>query len=193
MEVVFMNNYYAHAISVSNFKINDFKTLERILKSGYLMSRNAQRKSGMKSLSNSILTAYFNGMDYISLCDLSVNHDGNSSYDMYIRRGLSLLIDRDITVIKPILIGDTEFNYFNTVAFCGKNRYSNLVDEVQVKDKVSLEHLKALSLSLSVFSSFHDKEYLTDYLKYTKLLLEKYNYDVSIYNLDDGCKIKLKK
>jgi len=188
-----MDNCYAHAICISYFKVKDFKILEEIFKSGYILSRNEQRKQGKRNVSNSIITACFNGMDYISLCDLMMSHDGYSSYDMYIRKGLSLLLDRDLSVIKPKLIDQNDFMYFNTYTFCGKERFTDLIDEVQVKDQISLKHLLGISLSLSVFRSFHDEEYLINYLKYVNFIQDKYNYDVPIYNLDDKSLIKIKK
>ena len=187
-----MDEYYAHAIKISNFKVKDFDNLEKILKSGHLLSRMKQRKLGDRSLNTSIITAAFNGINYISLCDLKMSHEGHSAYDMYIKRGLSLLIDRDIPVIKPILIDENDYTYYNMKVFLGKACYSNLVDEVQVKDKISLEHLKGMCLSLSVFKSFYDEDYINDYIKYLNILLNKYNYDVPIYNLDDREKIKIK-
>lgn len=185
-----MEEYYAHTIRISNFRVRDFDNLEKILKSGYLLSRKRQRQNGDKSIDTSILTALFNGMNYISLCDLSASHDGNSAYDMYTKRGLSLLFDRDIEVIKPILVSQNDYNYFNMQAFLGKKRYSDLIDEVQVKDSLSLTHLKGMCLALSVFKSFYKDDYIDDYLKYLNILLEKYNYDVPIYNLDDSKIIK---
>ena len=185
-----MNEYYAHTIRISNFKIRDFDNLEEILKTGYLLSRRCQRQLGNKSIDNSVLTALFNGMDYISLCDLKMNHDGNSAYNMYTKRGLSLLIDRNIPVIIPKVIDQSDYNYFNVSTFLSNKRYTNLVDEVQVKDSISLSHLKGMCLSLSVFNSFYKDEYIKDYLKYLNILLLKYEYNVPIYNLDDGEIIK---
>ena len=187
-----MDEYYAHAIRISNFKIKDFENLEKILNSGYLLSRMMQRKLGNRGLSTSIITAVFNGINYISLCDLKMNHDGHSAYDMYIKRGLSLLLDRDIPVVKPTLIDQSDYTYYNMKVFLGKECYTNLIDEVQVKDKISLEHLKGMCLSLSVFKSFYNEEYISDYIKYLGILLNKYNYDVPIYNLDNKEKIKIK-
>lgn len=190
-----MDEYYAHTIRISNFKIRDFDNLEKILQTGYLLSRKKQRAIGYKSIDNNVLTALFNGMNYISLCDLKMNHDGNSAYDMYTKRGLSLLLDRDIPVIIPQVIDQNDYNYFNIQSFLGNKRYTNLIDEVQVKGSISLEHLKGMCLSLSVFSSFYKHDYQEDYLKYLNLLLEKYHYNVPIYNLDDKeiIKINIKK
>ena len=187
-----MDEYYAHTIRISNFRIRDFDNLEKIFQCGYLLSRRGQRQNGDKSIDNSILTALFNGMDYISLCDLKMSHDGNSAYNMYTRRGLSLLIDRNIQVIVPTKLPPYDYNYFNPRVFLGNKRFTDLIDEVQVKDSIDLSHLKGMCLSLSVFKSFYNEEYIEYYLKYLKELLDEYKHDVPLYNLDSREKIKIK-
>lgn len=187
-----MEEYYAHTIQISNFRIKDFDNLEKILKSGYLLSRRKLRKKGDKNISNSAFSMLFNGMDYISLCDLAKNHDGNSAYNMYTRRGLSLLIDRDIPIITPTLLPPGEYSYFDLKLFLGKERFSDLVDEVQVRDSISLSHLQGMCVSLSVFKSFYNDDYIENYLRYLEILLSDYNYNVPIYDLDSKEKIKIK-
>ena len=188
-----MDEYYVHTIRISNFRIRDFDNLEKVLKTGYLLSRKKQRELGNKSIDNSVLTVLFNGMDYISLCDLKMNHEGNSAYNMYTKRGLSLLFDRDIPVIIPKVINQSDYNYsyFYLHFFGGNERYTNLIDEVQVKDQVSLDYLRGMCLSLSVFKSFYNDDYIENYLKYLNLLLEKYKYSIPVYNLDDKKIIKI--
>ena len=185
-------DYYAHTIRISNFRMRDLDNLEKILKSGYLLSRRKLRQNGDKSIENSVFSMLFNGMDYISLCDLKMNHDGNSAYNMYMKRGLSLLFDRDISVINPTVLAPNDYSYFNIKLFLGKERFTDLIDEVQVKDSISLSHLMGMSLSLSVFKSFYNEDYIKNYLNYLNQLLNDYEFFVPMYDLDTKEKIKVK-
>ncbi len=183
-----MLNYYAHSIcKCENIGFNIGK-LEEILKSGYLLSR---RRLGLNEDD-----ALFNGMDYISLCDLSVNHNSHSAFNFYIEQGLSLLFDNGIKVIKPnyvsvyhygLLAGEKMHDYGK------KGRYSDFLDEVQVKDKLSLEYLRGLSLSLKITKSFDSENNIKAYLNIIYNLLEEYQYKVPLINLDDDREINMKK
>ena len=65
-------NYYSHTIRISNFSFGDIEKVEDILKSGFIYSRRNLKNipgSDIKLLGEE--TSLFNGMDYISLCDLS--------------------------------------------------------------------------------------------------------------------------
>ena len=187
-----MDECYAHTIRISNYRIRDIQQLEKILQSGCLLSRKLQRQKGYKSIDNSVLTACFNGMDYISLCDLKMNHDGYSAYNMYTKKGLSLLLDRNLPIINPTIVNPGDYNYFNVKVFLGNNRFTDLIDEVQVKNNISLSHLKGMCLSLSRFKEFYNEQYIDYYLDYLKSVLDEYGYSVPIYNLDDKEKIKIK-
>ena len=68
-----MEEYYAHTIHITNFRLKDLDNLEKIFKSGYLLSKRKQRQNGDKSINTSFFSMLFNGMDYISLCDLKKN------------------------------------------------------------------------------------------------------------------------
>ena len=176
-----MLKYYAHSFNkTDNLMLSDITKLEDILKNGALLSR---RKLGLSEED-----ALFNGMDYISLCDLGEEHDLYSAYNIYTMRGLSLLFDRDIKVIKPIYVKLSRNSLFAQEEMHDygiKGRYSDLMDEVQVKDELSLEYLRAISLSLKRIEFLHDKEYLKIYLSRIQEALNYYKYHVPIINLDD--------
>ena len=187
-----INNSYAHTIRVSNFSLDDISLLYEILNSGYLLSRNNIIKEGIE-ITNKIIntdTSAFNGMDYISLCDMKEEHEFNSSYNMYVRNGLSLLFNHDIKVIKPIVINGYErsLNHFYNMHYLGmqSSRYTDLSDEVQVKDQLSLDNLIGFSLPKKKIIGEHSIEYYFAYLEMADEVIGEYYPNLPIYNLDDG-------
>ena len=175
-------DYYAHTISTYNdFFLSDLEKLENIIKSGYVLSR---RRLGLNSRD-----ALFNGMDYISLCDLSKEHLAYSSYNLYTKRGLSLLFDKKIDVIVPqyVVINKRSLNDIDKMHELGlSGRFSDFMDEVQVKDELSLDFMRALSLSYDAICESHSEEYIKKYLLAVKEILLDYNYHVPIINLDNA-------
>lgn len=187
-----INNSYAHTIRVSDFSLDDIGLLYEIMNSGYLLSRNNLIKKGIIVPSRIITkdTSVFNGMDYISLCDMQKNHELYSSYNMYVKNGLSLLFSHDINVLKPTIIdslGRSLENIYNMHNLgLKKERYSDLTDEVQVKDKLSLDNLVGLSLSKKRFLMSRNYEYLIAYIEMVNEVLNEYYPSLFVYNLDDG-------
>lgn len=176
-----MLKYYAHSFNkTDNLMLSDITKLEDILKNGALLSR---RKLGLSEED-----ALFNGMDYISLCDLEKNHPKNSAYNLYVKRGLSLLFDKELKVIEPdyIYVDYNTLGSIDMIHYYGiKGRYSDLIDEVQVKDEVSLNYLRGIMLSLSRMQYYYSEEYIYEYLKVVSYLLDKYHLDIPIINLDN--------
>ena len=188
-----MKSFYAHTIHVTNFSKDDFEVLEKILQSGYVLSRNGIKDLGfdMKHISRHIV---YNGTDYVSLCDLKRKHQHYSAYNMFTSRGLSLLFDHSIPVIKTIYINDSDnFPYSMQTLAYSINRYSDLEDEVQVRDGISLDYLRGLCLSLSLLESYHHDNYVKNYLNSLQELLKKYNLNVPIYDINNGKVRKIKK
>ena len=187
-----INNGYAHAIRVSLFSLDDVNVLYKILNSGYLLSRNNLLKEKIIIPNKDITedTSVFNGMDYISLCDMEKEHGFNSSYDMYIRNGFSLLFNHDIKVIKPVIINgyartvDNAHNMHNLGL--QETRYTDLSDEVQVKDKISLDNLIGFCLSKKILLRCRSIEYMFAYTEMMEEVIREYYPNLSIYNLDDG-------
>ena len=189
-----MKSFYAHTIKITNFARTDFDSIEKILKSGYVLSRNKIKELGEKKVSDISQNIVFNGVDYVSLCDLRKKHDSYSSYNLFTKRGLSLLFDHKIHVIKPIYICHEKNLIYNmqTLAY-SVNRYSDLTDEVQVRDGISLDYLRGLCVPLSLLEEFHMRGYCEYYLNYLQELLEKYNRIVPIYDIDNNKLRKIKK
>lgn len=183
-------NYYSHTIRISNFSFGDIEKVEDILKSGFIYSRRNLKNipgSDIKLLGEE--TSLFNGMDYISLCDLSKRNLDYSAYNMYVKRGLSLLFNKNIDVLTPIIVNTRlgGYSFFGDAHVLGMQtmRYSDLPDEVQVKDKISLDNLEGMLLSVCQLKKFHNDLYLNEYLNKLKNILMLYKKNVPIINLDN--------
>lgn len=181
--------YYSHTIRISNFNLIDIEKIEDILKSGYIYSRrNLQNLPNFDIKSLGEDTSLFNGMDYISLCDLSKRNLDYSAYNMYVKRGLSFLFNKKIDVITPTVVNNRlgGYSFFGDAHALGMQtmRYSDLPDEVQVKDKISLDNLEGISLSIKQMQKFHDDEYMKNYIKLVRKKLDDYQKDVPIINID---------
>jgi hypothetical protein len=191
-------DYYSHTIRITNFNIYDAYRIDGILKIGYLLSRN--KLKGLIDDDDRYLceeTALFNGMDYISLCDLSCIHNEYSAFNMYVKKGVSLLFSKRLEVIKPkivsIQMGNAIFGDDAHKLGMGIERYSDLSDEVQVRDCVSMEYLKGILLSLHTFYHYHNEIYLVEYINLLKEILETNGYHVPIINLDTENEIIVEK
>lgn len=187
------NQIYLHGIyaksEIYNSKMT-LKILKEILEADALLSARLQKMDSYPT--------YFNGMDYISLCDYEkrniLSSDGFNSYEEYIRYSLALIFPKNkLKVIVPKII-NIEYNkdYFRKMQILGMSddeRFSDLPDEVQVKDRVSLDYLIGMFLPICRFYTFFLTESkMTDNIlqeiEKIKKLLNEYNRDVPIYDTD---------
>ncbi len=166
--------------------------LERILKSNALLSRRLQ---GLTSSSG------FNGMDYISLCDYQqrkvypFGHPGYNSYDAYIKESLSLMFPKDeLPIINPYIIDVFKKNKkgyarMATLGLSEHLRYSDLPDEVQVKDAISLDLMCGITIPLKkldnlFISTEKNTQKIVTHLGQIRRLLAFYDHLVPIYDID---------
>ncbi|NLC48386.1 MAG: hypothetical protein GX758_03390 [Tenericutes bacterium] len=197
-----MEKVYLHALSTyveeNRYLENYYSSrqtiilLNKVLKRGALLSLRNQRKL---SKSN------FTGSNYISLCDYdkrNLFHKDDptyNSYNVYIRNYLSLMFDSkniDAVVPKTVNISNKDLEGFRRMEKLGKDklcRYSDLVDEVQVKDKLLLTNLIGLTLPtwllINKKASNDENIYNIVYeVNKIKTLLDKYNYKLPIYDID---------
>lgn len=188
---------YMHGICSSNEYDFDkaIQKLRYILKSEYLLSRRNLGIFDNQSM--------FNGLDYISLCDYEKRILENSDRDMYnayyayIMYSMALIFPKgEFDVIEPKYINKAlagnkfyEFLMHKFGASKGK-RYSDYPDEVQVKDKISLEHLIGVTYPLG--STYHqlrkkgnsERESIVtimEQLEEMSLALYDHDYSVGIY------------
>ena len=190
------NKYYFHAIDPQIDVLDSPKILEKLEK--ILQSQNIYSRR----LSNTINPERngFNGNDFVSLCDYSkkdsppFNDDefyrGYTSYEAYVVSSLSILISKKgLKVIHPILVRPTPFSFesleeMRALGLHPTKRFTDMPDEVQVKNKISLSHMEGLSIPTKFFvnlSSAQETKYL---LTQVKELLTHYQYDKPIYDLD---------
>lgn len=176
-------------------------TLSRILQSRYLLSLRLQNKASKNG---------FNGLDYISLCDyekrfeinpntensiLSNDPYGYNAFNYYIRYSLSLIFPKkELEVIVPKIIDTpiTTKEGFNNMKILGEStneRYSDMPDEVQVKDSISLD--KMIGISYPLHQMYTDRlsiernvKAITKDLDKISNLLIKYGYNIKIYDID---------
>ena len=190
-------NVYMH--SINNSPVNYFSTKEakrvliRILKCNALLSRRMQGFS---------TNGGFNGEDYISLSDYSkrdIVNNGKKNYNAYngyIRCGVSLAFDKDqVSVIEPEIIDICTTNYrdYYLMKELGleEERYSDLPDEVFVKDILPLDSLKYITFPVDeyfesrlYFSKKSKIKHLKEEIEELKQILRQYNYFTDIYDID---------
>jgi len=175
---------------------NSMKVLEKIFKDGYLLSR---RNLGVEDK-----FINFSGLDYISFCDRKLRYaksyqkntllDKYTSFENYIKNSLSLGFDRkgidiiNTSLVKPVFL---ESNYLRTIKEYGlseEERYSDMPDEVQVKDRVSLGNLKCLTLPVSLMTKksaeiVYDCSDICRCVDELNDLMSSYNYSLPIYDV----------
>lgn len=189
---------YTHSINHSNFNSkSDIKKLSDILDSKKLLSL---RKRGYKDSTG------FSGLDYISLCDYEkrgiTNHGKPfcNGFYAYTRHGISLAFDKDkineryeviIPNILNVNIKKNEFFHYMGVLGNAVERYSDLPDEVQIKDEVSLEGLSFITYPVEEYFYSHlfikqenKRKRLIQELNNLKSVLESHNYDLDVYDID---------
>lgn len=184
-----INNLYSDYYNPKRQKA----TLESILKSREVLSRRLQ--GNFSDFTN------FAGLDYISLSDYEKRFVSNkeeshyNSYYSYVLKGLSLAFPHDsIKVIEPTIIGvcsrnRRDFEIMRNLGLIEDERFTDLPDEVQVKDRLSLENMNGLLFPVDnylVHKVFTKKSKMIELMKQElsdiKHMLEDYGYNIDIYD-----------
>lgn len=170
------------------------KVLEEILDSGYLLSRRMQGKTSSRG---------FAGLDYISLCDYTLRDLCNSpmynGYHQYIKNSLAVGFPKEsLDVIEPTIIDPIGtiidgHEYMRILGNATGGRYSDLPDEIQVKDMVDMEKMTLVTFPTRYYlddSLFTNKtilfKRLRKELEEVNKILAKYNYEVPVYDIESG-------
>ncbi len=189
------SDIYLHSLHSSSVNYSGTKTrelLEKILKSGEILS---PRLSGIKCNYN------FSGLDYISLCDYEKRHLGKGfkkTYNGFYQYSVfdpSLMFPKDeIEVIEPIILEkmivlySNYRSYMRELGLC-EERYTDLEDEVQVKDRISMDKLCGFTIPTYEFlrrfkSVEHDAKITYEEILKYKELFDKYGFDIPFYDIN---------
>ena len=176
---------------------NSLVKLEEILRDEHLYSRRVQGIIDEEFIN-------FSGLDYISFCDRKLRFakpyqntpflKHYTVYDNYISNSLSLGFDRkgidviDTELVEPIAISYMPEVTIKKYGLSSDLRYSDMADEVQVKDKVSLGNLRCLTLPVHLMVNKHaniiyDCGDICKCVEEINSLMSEYNYSVPIYDL----------
>ena len=186
-------NNGCRSIYTSKKQLEVFK---QILESGELRSLRLQGKE---------MHPTFSGLDYISLSDYekrdicNKEQAGYNTFNGYARDGISFAFPHEnLDVIEPEIIGICsksirDFELMTKLGLSEEGRYSDLPDEVQVKDRVSLDKMSGITFPVESYLDtvfFRRKKVKLELIKQEiniiKELLDKYNYnDINLYNIDD--------
>lgn len=195
--------YHAIEVNEDYYDIDkSLEKLEKIIQDGYLYSRLLQKDLDTTK-------GGFHGLDYISFCDNEKKnarpyqgrsfYKGYTAYQCYIANSLSLGFTKEnLNIITPTLIAPTIFDWdsLETMRILGleKKRYSDLPDEVQIKNKVSLKNLTCLTLPIHLMQNnekgiIYTENQVLDHLETVNKILNENSIDVPIYDLFSRTKL----
>ena len=180
---------YMHALGNNSIISDQMITFSSVFNSGAVLSLN---KQGIYKPNG------YNGSDYISLCDYekrakSPKNTQYNSYYLFIRQSISLAFPKDkIEVITPKYISQYDKDYYDILDNMDKDndRYSDLLDEVQVKDSIDISLLSYVTFPLDFYldQARFTKEFkyylVNNYIKQMKSIMTYYNNLVDIFDID---------
>lgn len=187
-EQIYLHCLFAHLFGYDTK--SSLLLLEEILKSKYLLSA---RERGVLGNEN------FCGRDYISLEDYErrfiTKSNKYNGYNQYAIECASIIFPKGkFEVIRPTILDKKISEYPNCWSLMRElglkeERYSDLEDEVHVKDRLSLEYMNGITLPTNqMFNGWKNIKnnviaIRNDVLRY-KELLDKYGYDIPIYDVE---------
>ena len=188
---------YLHGICPTNaFYLETYETYEilcKILKCRALLSSKLQR---------TISNEGFNGVDYVSLCDYTRRYvmakakQNFNAYNTYVRYSVSLMFPQgEFEVIDPVIVKAPsrmtakDYIKMKKLGLSNDKSFSDMPDEVQVKDRVPLEYMSGLTYPVHMVrendeNSIKKIARIMDDLDILNYALSEYGYDVPIYDID---------
>lgn len=202
MENIYLHGIYSRA-SASNPE-GSIEVLDDILSSDYILSRHQQEIEYQIQYTK---IERFNGKDYISLCDYDLRYRSSmefsnyTAFDLFIRKSLAIFFNKQnihpetISPVPPQTGFDEAEKIRNKNPLYQNIRFSDLLDEVQVKDKISLDYMEGITIPIKyiyIMSTSLEaaRKRIIYYLNNIDELLRKYNRKKHIYNLDDFQELK---
>lgn len=191
---------YMHSINHQYFNSKrDIKTFSYILDDGALLSL---RRQGFNYSSS------FAGLDYISFADYEKRNQTNNgilyynAYYAYIRLGISLAFEKNklasvYDIKEPIILealnNSDKIHYRMQMLGYEEERYTDLPDEVQIKDEVSIDYLSYITYPCDEFfvSRFFIKQEskrkgLIEEINNLKSIIISHGKQLDIYDIDSG-------
>ena len=166
--------FYFHSVRFN------FETLEEILKKGYILSKE---QAGIK---DDKLT--FNGKKWISICKYyDPYYDPNNyeytylpfcAYQFLVVNGIAVVLDNKIQATKTVFMPYDEL-YPGVIKEDNPIRYSDCVDEYQVRDCISREHFLAIMYPYLNISEKDSDKARSEYNK-IRYYLDKLEYNIPI-------------
>ena len=139
--------------------------------------------------------------DYISLSDYSKRNNNAymndpyfsdyTAYDMYSRTAVSLIIDKSkvkakqLKLIRPIEVSIKSYLIFVASSWdILHGLMTDLPDEVQVRGAIGEEAFRGITIPVQDILLNFDYEKLKEVYRKVKELIEKYQYQLSIYDVE---------
>ncbi len=147
-----MSKFFYHGV-------DDLLTMLKIIDCGYIKSK---RQLGFSKEND------FNGLDYISLCNKESNdmYIGSTlnSFDNYIKNNFCFIISNDINATKCEYIDISKCTEEQVKLLSNSDvRYSDMFDEWQVKDSISLNDVVGIGLPLNYLNKIRSGYYNSEY------------------------------
>ena len=164
------NNFYFHSVRFN------FDILEDILKSGYILSR--EKCNSQKNTLN------FNGNKWISICEyyepyyFSDDSIFKSAYQLLVVNGISIVLKDNLEATKTIFMTSDEL-YPGVIKEENPIRYSDCIDEYQVRDSISKDHFLAVTYPYLYMLDKDKKQAKSEYDK-VRCLLDEFDYQLPI-------------
>lgn len=147
MKRIFYHGIFYNDISklFNSVELEIIETMIKIIKTGGLKSRRRQGKT----------SAYgFNGDDYISICskedELEYSKYPTSAFYTYVNNNFCFIISDDIDAIKVRYNEVNRYIDFMVISELMRKfpnqRFSDMFDEWQVKDEISLSHIIGIGI-----------------------------------------------
>lgn len=192
-----MGVLFYHGMQPRRSSLCKIKTMLEIIDSGGLKSN--------RLLGNNLAQGY-NGLDYISVCEGERFYKylvrKESAFKLFIKNNFCFILSSDISVVKPKYLNWNHFKHYsdlvNYMNLFPDYQFSDLFDEWQVKDEISLDYVIGLGLPLKSLIRTHILDVkITKELEHLYMLARLFNWDIvdssSFFSLYNYEKRKVKK